>query len=442
MGIPYYFASLIRKHRNLVTSVKGVLTPDILAIDFNCLIHTYMKDETPIQSIVDALRTLLTEVCSATKCVYIAMDGLVPYAKMVQQRYRRFRVSETPSVFDRHQISPETPFMKELSRVIRETFPQVILSSTDEPGEGEHKLLHWLKTVEPASRRSICVYGLDADLILLCLSQMHLSKPYSFTLLRETTVFQQKTDTPGYSTLSVWGLSDVLDIPVEQYIRLCILCFGNDFMPMLGMFSLREGGHERALEMYSKCGQPDMSTSRGVMRFVTYAKQFETPLLMSKVLERDKRSEKSIVSSDGAYLEQRYNEHVLDGVVDIQPVVAAFWKTYIWTVRYFTTNEVPDWTWHYPYPDAPLVSQLSVYHEPTFNTDPPTFGVVQQLQFILPMTSLRTTKKRVLYPNEMYNEETDMRFPWMRRYAWESKPRISLPWSPSGTETKIEVFRR
>jgi 5'-3' exonuclease len=271
---------------------------------------------------------------------------------------------------------------------------------------------------------------------------MHLSKPYSFTLLRETTVFQQKTDTPGYSTLSVWGLSDVLDIPVEQYIRLCILCFGNDFMPMLGMFSLREGGHERALEMYSKCGQPDMSTSRGVMRFVTYAKQFETPLLMSKVLERDKRSEKSIVSSDGAYLEQRYNEHVLDGVVDIQPVVAAFWKTYIWTVRYFTTNEVPDWTWHYPYPDAPLVSQLSVYHEPTFNTDPPTFGVVQQLQFILPMTSLRTTKKRVLYPNEMYNEETDMRFPWMRRYAWESKPRISLPWSPTRTETKIEVFRR
>ena len=433
MGIPYYFASLIRQHKGIVQRAGGLLSPDVLAIDFNCLIHQYMDDTDPINSIIVALRDILTNVCKATKFTYIAMDGLVPYAKIVQQRYRRFRIPDKPAIFDRHQISPETPYMKELASAVLAAFPSVILSGTSEPGEGEHKLLNWLKSIDPLKRRSICVYGLDADLILLCLAQKNLSYPHSFNLLRESSSFGKEAGV-GYSTLSIWKLADKIEMPIEDYIRMCILCFGNDFMPSLGMFSLREGGHDRAI----KCAD-----NFEIGTFLEKAAEIELEVLLQKVESRERKCERAIVARDGYLLREKYNLHILDGVSNIRPVVEAFWKTYNWTVQYFLTNEVPDWCWVYPYSDAPLVCQLldigRITKDDNFVGTIP-YTVTNQLQFILPSKSLRTTKKRVLFPDEFYNEETESRMPWMKRYAWESRPRISLPWNPIETQTKTEVL--
>lgn len=441
MGIPYYFASLIREHKGLVSRVHSTQTPDVVAVDFNCLIHTYMDDSNPIESVLVALRDILTNTCRATKFVYIAMDGLVPYAKMVQQRYRRFRTSEGVPVFDRHQISPDTPYMRELADAVRKAFPTAVLSDTTEPGEGEHKLLNWLKTLAPNQRRSIIVYGLDADLILLCLSQKRLSFPYGFSLLRENANFNK--DDPGFSTLSIWKLADKIDMPLDQYIPLGVMCFGNDFMPSLGMFSLREGGHERAISCYQEAGQPDLKTHEGRIAFIRVAAKHELRVLKEKVHKRQKDFERCIVAVDGDRIREKYNLHILDGVRDVKPVVEAYWKTVDWTLHYFEKNTPLNWTWYYPYPDAPLVCQIADSPYPTYTlpeSSVPPFTVTSQLQFILPTKSLRTAKRRVLFPDEFYIEETEMRMPWMKRYAWESKPRVSLPWNPNGTQTKIEEW--
>ena len=147
MGIPFYFASLIRSHRGLTRLIKSRFNVRILGIDGNCLIHRYLKPNDPIKSVLDALEHITTEICVADK-VLVAMDGLVPYAKIVQQRYRRMRVKEDESggsEFDRNQISPGTPYMKELEQGIRARFPHFVLSSTLEAGEGEHKLFHMMK---------------------------------------------------------------------------------------------------------------------------------------------------------------------------------------------------------------------------------------------------------------------------------------------------------
>jgi len=441
MGIPYYFASLIRQHKGIVNRVHDGMTTDILAIDFNCLIHTYMDDSKPIESIIVALRDLTTKVCKATKHVYIAMDGLVPYGKLVQQRYRRFRKSDVTPIFDRHQISPETSYMKELSEEVRKSFPSAILSDTSEPGEGEHKLLNWLKTLDPKMRRSITVYGLDADLILLCLAQKKLSMPYSFNLLRENANFSK--DIPGYSTMSVWKLADKIDIPVEQYLRMCVMCFGNDFMPNIGIFSLREGGHDRALKYYAEAGNPDLTTQEGMFMFLRTAASHEISVLKDIVERRNKPFERMIFGGDGRYLKERYQLHMLDGVEDVKPIVCAFYKSYEWTLSYFLENRVPDWNWVYPYADAPLLGHLmdvNMVERPKFE-DKLTFKPLNQLQFILPSASLKKNKKRVLFPDEFYNEETETRLQWMKRYAWECKPRISLPWNPIEKETRIEAFQ-
>jgi hypothetical protein len=96
---------------------------------------------------------------------------------------------------------------------------------------------------------------------------------------------------------------------------------------------------------------------------------------------------------------------------------------------YFTTNNAPDWNYVYSYPEAPLVSQILRFPEEiaTFEKKDPAFTITKQLQFILPSASLRTAKKRVLFPDELYDESTETRTPWMRKFAWESDPRISLP---------------
>jgi hypothetical protein len=75
---------------------------------------------------------------------------------------------------------------------------------------------------------------------------------------------------------------------------------------------------------------------------------------------------------------------------------------------------------------------------PSFKKGIP-FNVSAQLGFILPKESLRKARRRLLFPDEFY-EETEVRMPWMKRYAWESKPRISLPWHPTETETTVEAW--
>ena len=425
MGIPFYFVSLIKAHKTIVSRVRTRLEPNILAIDFNCLIHTYMDDARPIESILEALATLLADTCSPRTHLYIAMDGLVPYAKIVQQRYRRFRIPEGNNpVFDRNQISPGTPYMKELDLAVRARFSQAIVSSTDLPGEGEHKLFEWLKTLPPTERTNTVIYGLDADLILLSLAQEQLC---SLSLLRENQNFQSKAE--GYSTLNISDLARKLPMNPHQYVALCVLCFGNDFMPPIGMFSLREGGHDRAIECYRQAGEPDLLTARGRQVFLQTARTQEMKVYTDRMKGRDNPAEKAIFSPDGQHFEARYNLHILDGTTNIGQVVQSFWKTFDWTLHYFCENECLDWNWVYPYPEAPLVSQLVRYEEIPiqWSSAPPQFTVTKQLQFILPHDSLRRAKKRVMFPDEMYDEEKDTRIPWMRRYAWECEPRISLP---------------
>jgi 5'-3' exonuclease len=438
MGIPYYFVSLIRAHKNVVSRVRAKLQPDILAIDFNCLIHNYMDDARPIESVVEALLKLLDETCQP-KLLYIAMDGLVPYGKIVQQRYRRFRIPEGTPVFDRNQISPGTPYMKELDQAIRARLPQAIVSSTDLSGEGEHKLFEWIKTLPDSQRKNVIVYGLDADLILLSLSQTTLCP--QLWLLRENQSFQSKIE--GFSVLSVHSLSALLPIPAEQYVALCVLCFGNDFMPAIGMFSLREGGHERAIECYLQAGSPDILTPAGRQVFMRMAATQEMKFYQEKVRSRDNPAEKAIVSGDAKHFEARYNLHLLDGIGDTQYLVGAFWKTFHWTLHYFCKNECMDWNWVYPYAEAPLISQLIRYEETNavWKAKAPKFTVTKQLQFILPQESLRRAHKRVMFPDEFYSEQTDTRIPWMRKFQWECEPRISLPSSSTEDLTTVQSYQ-
>ena len=110
MGIPFYFATLSKTHAGIIRPIKKdmPMNVDVLAVDFNCLIHRYLQDTDPVQSVVNAFQHIVDNTCQ-TKQLVIALDGLVPYAKIVQQRYRRMLVKESSGTFDRNKISHDTP---------------------------------------------------------------------------------------------------------------------------------------------------------------------------------------------------------------------------------------------------------------------------------------------------------------------------------------------
>jgi 5'-3' exonuclease len=128
-------------------------------------------------------------------------------------------------------------------------------------------------------------------------------------------------------------------------------------------------------------------------------------------------------------------------VVSWEPVCHAYWRTWEWVYHYFTTSEVLDWMWVYPYPEAPLVATLADFERPTafvWEHPTPSLTVTDQLAFILPASSLAVTGIPSRYPDELYDEATETRHPWMRRFAWECDPWISLP---MGALTSVSEIR-
>ena len=67
---------------------------------------------------------------------------------------------------------------------------EIIVSTSNEVGEGEHKIFDYIRTSslkEHNEKKINIIYGLDADLIMLCLNHLYIGD--SIYLYRETPEF-------------------------------------------------------------------------------------------------------------------------------------------------------------------------------------------------------------------------------------------------------------
>eukprot|EP01137_Pigoraptor_chileana_P008821 Opistho-2@56178 len=318
---------------------------DNLYLDMNGIIHpcTHPEDrpaprnEDEMMAIIFEYIDRIFSIIRPRKVLYMAIDGVAPRAKMNQQRSRRFRAAreaqesaeeidkvrkelelngiELPpkktSHFDSNVITPGTEFMDHLAECLKyyvhdrlNNDPgwrgvKVILSDASVPGEGEHKIMEYIRRQRaspghnPNTRHVL--YGADADLIMLGLAT---HEPY-FTILREE--FQPNQPKPcticgqmdhdmyncqgkakvkqgehdqvaavksrkEFITIRLHILREYLEkelhmtgLPFQFDIERAIddwvfMCFfvGNDFLPHLPSLEIREGAIDRLVTIYKR----------------------------------------------------------------------------------------------------------------------------------------------------------------------------------------------
>lgn len=153
---------------------------------------------------------------------------------------------------------------------------EVILSGHEVPGEGEHKIMEYLRLAksqpdyDPNVRH--CLYGLDADLMMLGL----LSHEPHFALLREEVTFgrtRKKSAGPNpeaqnfylmhlslfreYLDAEFNGLRQQLPFPydleriIDDFILMAYFV-GNDFLPNLPGLHINEGAMTQMFRIYKK----------------------------------------------------------------------------------------------------------------------------------------------------------------------------------------------
>lgn len=321
MGVPGFFASLYSKYKNtnfvfskldlsvchIVGEISSQISYDInsideLYLDTNCLIHPVCfrvasenqalittnlarLEDKMIKEVILYIEHIIQYI-NPSKLVYIAIDGVAPMAKIKHQRLRRFKSvldnkiksdiaakHNVPYIdsWNNSAITPGTEFMERITRAIinwlnikkqktsiNPSGVRYIFSSASTPGEGEHKILQYIRS-NITDNVARVIYGLDADLLYLSLA----SQAQRIYLLREITEFQNIKSSDAFCFVSIdlmrscvcdtmaenlcydglessVSFSNILEYKyqlIQDYIFLGFM-LGNDFLPGLPSVNL------------------------------------------------------------------------------------------------------------------------------------------------------------------------------------------------------------
>jgi 5'-3' exonuclease len=196
----------------------------------------------------------------------IAVDGVAPQAKIQQQRQRRYKSAMTrtaDSNFDSNSITPGTEMMVRLDAYLTTWVKQegyninmpkmVIYSGNMTPGEGEHKIMDFVRAGVLDGEGAHIVYGLDADLIFLSLlaplDRIYLYREDSEEIididnLREAIISETKNN---------HGVSDFVFM---------MSMVGNDFLPSVPSLKNKKESIDAILQAYVEVGRSIITDDR------------------------------------------------------------------------------------------------------------------------------------------------------------------------------------
>lgn len=457
MGIPLFFRFLTQKYPETIKDVdETILIKHQLFFDLNGMIHPCCSkvrknllnkdnshDESNIfqhietqtmREVVSGIERII-QLVQPTEEAVLCVDGVAPIAKINQQRSRRYKshilnrlinevkvdADEIADTWDTNAISPGTEFMellmKGLSQYVQTTnqlTPEMRgfqaklgLSTSNEPGEGEHKIFQQIR--DSKSTRVRVVYGLDADLIMLSL----ISGKSNIYLLRESVHFG-KVDPDKFLMLDIDCLKTAICSEfrgflqkgdtvsdqqiVRDYLFLCFL-IGNDFVPHMPMLHISDGSVDYLLEIYAEVmretDNSGLISEDGVLQMKAFTlltqrmaqdedemvlsfynsyrrkKYGEKPgltPLQSKIRKLEfmplTRMTRDTICYQKPHWENRYYRRFLCQETvrseDITNMCRNYCLTLVWIFRYYS-HGCPNWHWFYKYPCCPTAKDIYRY---------------------------------------------------------------------------------
>ena len=134
MGIPSYFSHIIDKYSKIVKQKQNVEKIDNLFMDCNSIVYDILRsiesmtddfEDILIKSVISKIEDYIQEI-KPSKCVIVAFDGVAPFAKMNQQKSRRYKsdlmskknIIKKSINWSTSNITPGTNFMNNLSKQI------------------------------------------------------------------------------------------------------------------------------------------------------------------------------------------------------------------------------------------------------------------------------------------------------------------------------------
>ena len=342
MGIPSYFSYIIKNYPNIIRKFVNCEQFQHLFMDCNSIIYdSYYEleekykhsqfdvdifEDRLIQSVIDKITNYISYI-SPSKCVYITFDGVAPFAKMDQQRIRRYKtnytskINNTKKIWNTSAITPGTLFMEKLTFQINTFFSSwkpahatilVKVSCSNECGEGEHKLFKYIRE-QCFIDDNIAIYGLDSDLIMLSIFHKQFTK--NIFVFREAPNFKSVISTKmddneklfiDIDTLSVSIFSEMGNYVdsihsknrIYDYVFMCFF-LGNDFLPHFPSLNIRTYGFQVLMDTYGNvigrhadrslvCSETNTIQWKWVSLFLMEISKNEKQYIMNEYACRDK----------------------------------------------------------------------------------------------------------------------------------------------------------
>ena len=341
--------------------------------------------------------------------VVICVDGVVPFAKMKQQRLRRFKAAATAaaaksSSWDRNAITPGTYFMERLGTqlaTLSGSGLRWIVQDASIPGEGEQKIMAYLRK-KNTSPTSVVIYGLDADLIVLSLILSQQRPNFHIRLFRENIEFGEMIKTSTGEDTYVYMDIPILQAHIQDRIGssssildyTMAMCFlGNDFLPHSLGLKMSDEGHETILEILKEEGkgkgthtllQDGQWNPEGVRYFferfaatessdiyralrkkLAHSPRIEadtTPdFYPAPKVEQDFFGSSAITASLVPYWRRIYYENHVDrnsSALTSRPASIKYYIEGLNWIRAYYLGEPVSYAWYYPYSLPPLWADL------------------------------------------------------------------------------------
>lgn len=381
----------------------------------------------------------LVSIMPPRKVLFIALDGPAPVGKQMQQRKRRFVAARTREAtggaFDSNAITPGTAFSQGLTEWLHHQIlvdtarrprlrrVRIVCSPSSMPGEGEHKILEYIRAL-PASERAHaehCLYGLDGDLLMLTLGLVARGCS-TVWLLREDQYSRDKeryyalkmgavgsgaqrgegereTGEGVYHTVGRLLVSHTgREARSTESVRGAVLDFialgflvGNDFVHRIRMFHILDDGldamvkvHRRHSHRLTEEGPDGFRLSHmGFTAFLKDVAAFERAFLEGQAQPGSSR--RRGVDDDPRFRNATLLAHVVDTPSgptldyagyrtayytkafegkpwterDVAHMCRAYYRTLHWIFLYYVMG-LPSWTWAYPHHYCPLMEDVHV----------------------------------------------------------------------------------